>query len=323
MRTIVDSRQVLLRYGRRIVVGKILFTVLALAYASATATIAGQEVTVSYGGVVWSPDGRSLSFTEFRNTGARMTQAGLKMSVYTVRADGTGLKKVTGDDMNATSPVWAQDGTRLFFSAVPVGNGTTRDIFSVRTDGTEVTPLTHGPGGSSSPDASPDGTRVAFNCSPVQGKTQICVMRVDGSEMHALTRDAALAFLEPKWSPDGTRITYYVERGDQKDQVWTMDADGTNPILLTNNIGHNFFPSWSPDGRRVLFCSNRDGRQTLYTMSAADGLDVRPLGAIDSSYARYSPDGRKLALIAGRFPNTKVVVAEADGTHQIVILPRS
>jgi Tol biopolymer transport system component len=303
--------------------GRILLSVLALAGASATVTMVAQEVTVNYGGVVWSPDSRSLSFTEFRNTGARMTQAGLQMSVYTVRADGTGLKQLTGDGMNATSPVWAPDGTRLFFSAVPVGNVTTRDIFSVKTDGTDVTPLTHGPGGSSSPDTSPDGTRVVFNCAPVQGKAQICVMRVEGSDVHALTRDAALAFLEPKWSPDGTRIAYYVERGDQKDQIWTMDADGSKPILLTNNIGHNFFPSWSPDGRRLLFCSNRDGRQALYTMNAADGLDVRPLGDIDSPYARYSPDGRKLALIGGRFPNTKVVVADADGTHQIVIVPRS
>jgi len=46
--------------------------------------------------------------------------------------------------------------------------------------------LTNGPGSNERPSFSPDGKRIVF-CSTREGKSQIYVMRVDGSEVEPLT----------------------------------------------------------------------------------------------------------------------------------------
>jgi TolB protein len=284
-----------------------------------TASLAQEPVTVSYGDVAWSPDGTRLSFTEFRNTGQRMSLASLKIDIYVVKADGTDLKKITGADRNAAGPAWSKDGKRILFGASPVGSMDGREIFSVNADGTGLLQLTHS-GNNNSPSISPDGTRVVFNCGGGR-KPQICAMNADGTNVAPLTNDTTLGFFNPQWSPAGNTIAYYVEKGDQHDQIWTMNADGSGQKLLTNNVGHNYYPSWSPDGKLLIFTSNRDTATSLYVMNASDGSDLRRL-PINGSNARYSPDGTRLAAIVGGRTDSKIVVSDASGGNPVTIVPR-
>src|SRR2546423_6980359 len=62
----------------------------------------------------WSPDGSRIVF-ESRLDGER------KGDIYTVRADGTGLTRLTtsGDERN---PAWSPDGTRIAFTSSRDGN---------------------------------------------------------------------------------------------------------------------------------------------------------------------------------------------------------
>jgi Tol biopolymer transport system component len=39
--------------------------------------------------------------------------------VYVMRADGTGLKRITAPDGCAGSPKWSRDGRRVLFTQVP------------------------------------------------------------------------------------------------------------------------------------------------------------------------------------------------------------
>jgi Tol biopolymer transport system component len=298
--------------------------ILAGAVMYAGAGLSGQPaqepVTVSYADVAWSPDGAYLSFTQFTNTGVKMSPTSLKLDIYVVKPDGSGLTRVTTDEKNNVSASWAKDGSRLFFAASQAGNVNDRQIYSIKLDGSGMTALTHSNGSSASPDVSPDGKQLVYSCENAPRKPQICVMNIDGSRMHALTHDDTVGFHDPKWSPDGRSIAYFVEKGDQKDQVWTMSADGSGAKLLTADIGHNYFPTWLPDGRRLMFVSNRDGARALYTMNP-DGTDIRRL--LDrAASGRFSPDGRKLALIAGGRTDSRIVVANADGTNQVTILPK-
>jgi TolB protein len=58
----------------------------------------------------WSPDGRSIAFSG-DSDGDR--------DVYVIRADGTGLMKVTDNSVDDASPSWSPDGTRLVFGRTP------------------------------------------------------------------------------------------------------------------------------------------------------------------------------------------------------------
>ena len=265
--------------------------------------------SVSYQAVEWSPDGRSLSFTQMNITS--MSPMAMTADIYTVKADGTGLKRITGDEGDDFGAAWSRDGRKLFVG-VTFNGGKVGDIYTVGTDGTGMKRFTMDQPHAAAPSISPDGKHLLINSAAVERKPQIIVMKTDGTDIRPLTSDSSLAFYNPIWSPNGKRIVYYVERGDNKDQIWSMKSDGTDKKLLTNDIGHNFYPSWTPDGKRIVFTSNRDGKQMIYTMNA-DGTDVRSTG-IESFYARMSPDGKKFAYIAGRFPAMQLYIANVDGS---------
>lgn len=289
---------------------KIHFAILTLTFGFFSAFAQDEAVSKNYMGVAWSPDGKSLSFTilEMKTTPPRS----MKAAVYVMKADGSGMRKITGEGINAFGPAWSKDGARIFFGGV---NPETKEaqIYSVGADGNGLTQLTR-TGRNSSPVVSPDGKKIVFNSETVEHKPQIWVMNIDGSDAKALTNDTALAFYNPIWSPDGKRIVYYTEKGDNKDQIWTMNADGGDQKLLTGNIGHNFYPAWSADGKRIIFCSDRDGeKEVIYSMKT-DGSDVKRLLKTNSFYAKFSPDGKRIAFIAGKFPANNIFIAGADGS---------
>lgn len=75
-------------------------------------------------GLAWSPDGTRLAF-------AGTSEAG-HSAVYVVRADGTGLTELVGDDdVRYAWPTWSPDGSRIAFAA---GSR----VLTMRPDGTDV-----------------------------------------------------------------------------------------------------------------------------------------------------------------------------------------
>ena len=106
-----------------------------------------------------------------------------------------------------------------------------------------------------------------------------------------------------------------------------QNKDGSNQMLLTANIGHNIFPGWSPDSKRIIFSSSkRDATSTgsnvlgsfLYIMNA-DGSGLKKLGQINSFFARFSPDGKRIAYVSGDFPKSAIYIADADGSAAVQI----
>ena len=295
-------------------------TLVFLTIMISTCAIFAQEITsTSYFVVSWSPDSKYLTFTKMQMTRSATPDKSkppvVKADVYTMKADGTEVKKITGDEQNEFAPSWSKN--KLIYFGTTLQGSKEGEIFAVKPDRTGLTQITKNIGRSSNPDVSRDGKKIAFNVETVEHKPQIYTMNADGSNVKALTSDDTLAFYNPVWSPDGKKIVYYVEKGDQKDQIWTMNPDGTNQTLLTGNVAHNFYPSWSADGKRIIFCSNRDGEdQVIYSMNP-DGLDIKRLMKTNSPNARYSPDGKKIVFTAGKFPNVNIFVANADGTNEV------
>jgi TolB protein len=260
-----------------------------------------------YQDVSWSRDGRRIAFTAMRHAGGKEMRSG----IFVMRSDGTAAARVTDEATVAFYVSMSPDGRRVAY-AVNTGEKKS-DIFVAALDGSEPVGLTQG-GYNHTPAWSPDGRRVAFISDRDGGPPQIYVMNADGSKQTRLTKDDTRDY-NPAWSPDGKRITYYAERGDRKDQVWVMNADGTGAKLLTGGVGHNIFPAFSADGSRVLFTSKREGDEFFHIYSVkADGTDLRRLCEQEAFFARPSPDGKKIAFTAGRFPESAIYVMNADGT---------
>src|SRR5215213_9722805 len=252
--------------------------------------------------LAWSPDGKYLTFTGMRDINQQAMT--MKADIYTVRADGSDLKKITGDERNKFYSSWAKG--IIAFGAGAAGSRES-EIYTVNRDGSNLTQVTKNAGRNATPGLPADGKRIAFISNRDVEKVQVYTMNTDGSNVTRLTKDSTVAFYNPVFSPDGKRIVYYSEKGDKKDQIWLMNADGSNQTLLTNNIGHNIFPSFSPDGKLIIFSSsNREANSNgsyiegsfVYSMNA-DGSNLTKIGGgINSYFARFSPDGKKIGYIS-------------------------
>lgn len=117
------------------------------------------------------------------------------------------------------------------------------------------------------------------------------------------------------WSPDGRFVAYTtaVDGGSNVAQVWVMRLEDGHGFPVTEAIteaeargdAFNSSPSWSPDGRSLFFISNRGGGTDLWRRGiATDGTPTGPINrlttGVEMLFARFSPDGSRLAFSRGR-----------------------
>ena len=80
--------------------------------------------------------------------------------IYSIRPDGSDLKRLTFDPASDQTPAWSPDGRRLAFRSERSGGG---NLYVMDADGGSLRRLTMGPGDDSQSAWSPDGTRIAFS----------------------------------------------------------------------------------------------------------------------------------------------------------------
>jgi Tol biopolymer transport system component len=191
-------------------------------------------------GFAWSPDSKRLAFSAL---GAEST-----VFLYTVRVDGTDLRRVTHD---AVDPVWSPDGRRLAFRN-PVPPGTSEsDLGVVNVDGSQrrlFRPPDVYPWNWSRLAWSPDSSTIALAYQDPVNPAQLVLVRIrDGR------RRSIRAFGE--WSPDGRSI--FTSRFG----LWRIDLSSGRTMRLTRfGDSHDL----SSDGRELVFagegpCQRRPG----------------------------------------------------------------
>ena len=178
----------------------------------------------------FSPSGRRIAFS--LSTG---TDRG---GIYTIRTDGTHLRRVTRDGEDA-QPAWSPDGRLIAFRRVG-------DLYVVRPDGTHRHRLTRTQAFKADPAWSPDGTRLAYTRVPADGGYgDIWIMRRDGSRRHALTSTSVGDESAPSWSPGGAWIAYQRLTGDQVD-AYRMPVAGGKATILSGRLSMGAEPAWRP-----------------------------------------------------------------------------
>jgi TolB protein len=234
------------------------------------------------------------------------TWRNVKTTIYTMNADGTGLRKV----VSATLPAWpalSPNGRRI---AVQIGYAGARPIYLMRADGGARHLLVRTRGGlGERPAWSPDGTRVAYSgCDAREG---ICVVNADGTGQHSLTRRG----YSPAWSPDGTKIAYSgcAAAPPAPTGLCVINADGTGRHLLAPVGGA---PVWSPDGTTIAYL--RGFSDVRVYLMKADGSEQRRLPPhIDTKNQdcnlAWSPDGARIAFTPDLTPPGGIYLMNTSG----------
>ena len=216
--------------------------------------------------------------------------------IYAMRSDGSDPVRLTRNQSNDTSPVWAPDGRHVAFVSDRDGN---REVYVMNADGNEQLNLTAHPAEDWTPSWSPDGQRLAF-ASFRDGNWEICVMDGDGSNQQRLTQ-ADGADYGPSWSPDGEQIAFVSNR-DGNLEIYVMDADGSNQTRLTDHDATDHSPTWSPDGTQLLWESYREDNMEIYAANV-DGSGLCNLSKdayADDHGPTWSPWGRRIAFFSNR-----------------------
>jgi len=100
------------------------------------------------------------------------------------------------------------------------------------------------------------------------------------------------------YSPSGDKILFESNRNGNWD-IFVMDADGRNQKQLTTSVADDRRPDWHPSAKKILFESDREEKNQLYEFTMRNGQERKiELGKIEGEpiYARYSPDGKRLAF---------------------------
>lgn len=244
----------------------------------------------------WSPDGSLVAF--------RRCAPDLPCAIYTVHADGSGLRRLTPVCVpppvdvetvcaDESEVAFMPDGDHVVLTRAtglvrefPDGDG-----FIEHSD-IVVRPLSGGEdqvilrslpfaGDNVEMVASPDGSRIAFlrHNSPAAAHPDgqaIFVMGVDGRHVRRITPWAQRAGDHPDWSPDGRWILFRApDNGDFLDaQLYVVHPDGSGLRQVTHLSARTrlLSASFSPDGRRVVFSRDgRGGQPDIFTMRLSGG----------------------------------------------------
>ena len=313
----------------------------------------------------FSPDGTRILFSSSRDTavatssGASPGPTYLASELYVMRADGTGVRRLTRHESWDGAPAWAPDGQSVFFYSQRDGEPR---IYRTGVDDGAVAagddpdgvgtakPAGAGPETVSVPDEAalspalgPDG-RLAYTAQR-DGRWTLVSTRPDGSDPR-IESDAARDYWAPAFDPTSGRLLAHGPGPVADGSVFESDAPGEflvhpplpvdMPDRQVSLIGiRGYLPAVDPTSGEIatseafarLVASRPDGTGKRVIHDLAGGAD-RYRGPDSAWGPSWSKDGRWLAFIVGPpFASDAVDVdiwkVRGDGTGLVNLTPDS
>jgi WD40 repeat protein len=268
-----------------------------------------------------------LCIAPLRNALVYVALAEVSTQLYTIKADGTNVERLTHDSYPYSRPAVSPDGLEIAFIS-PRPDGGTAGLFIMRNDGGDARPvITSGP----PPDAvgwTPDGRLVIAQAPAASLWPDLCYVNRDGTGKSCVhPEDGRLFFGDFTLSPDGQRVIYV----EGPSEFVLMNADGTGIHTFTFPNGRNYGVAWSPDGQRIAFnrVEDRDGdgqfESEIYTMKI-DGTDAVRLtnGLVEQDPPHWSPDAQRIVYgsrAANGDSELRVVNADGGNDHKLTPTP--
>lgn len=244
--------------------------------------------------------------------------------VFTVRADGRRVRRLTHGRYRDLSPQWSPDGSRIAFIRDHLRGSGDDELWVMRPNGSDKRKV-HEARAIGSLEWSPDASRLVVGIWE-GGDRELYVVDVCDGGVTQLTHTPDEDEWSPSWSPDGELIAYAAERSWDDVNVYVIRPDGSGRTALTDD-GWSSAPEWSPDGRHIAFTSSRDDETMsdygplteVYVMDRNGDAETRVSNipaSWESSLSWIGDD--RLVWRAAYYDSrdTEIFVARIDGTGQ-------
>lgn len=276
----------------------------------------GKETTTTEGGLFAVRDGRLNQLTEDpTDTEPAFSPDGRAIAfvhggdIFSVRADGSGLRRLTGGPELDAAPTVSPNGRQVVFERRSAA-GAPADLYSVATLGGGTRALTDTPEDDHEASFSPDGRLIVFVRSVAEtgGGTadDLYSVRPSGVGAARLTRTARVDEFDPRYFAGG--IVYSRGEGGEGPSayadVYTMRRSGEKIRPLVAGVGSAYVEDISTNGRTVLF--RRD-----------QGLWVKPIGTGRARKLSQLPDGSETNAVFSSDGRKVAAFIEVDGREQL------
>ena len=245
----------------------------------------------------FSPDSRAIVFS----------RAG---DIFSVRADGSGLRRVTSGAEIDTAPSVAPNGRYVLFER-RANQGAPADLYTVSLNGGATKALTSSPDDDHEASFSGDGKLIVFvhSVSVTGGGTadDLYSVRPSGAGLRRLTKTGRIDEWDPRYFAGG--IVY--SRGQSGEDasafadIYTMQRDGRKAKALVAGAGSAYVEDVSPDGHLLIF--RRD-----------QGLWVKKIGRGAAGKLSQLPDGSRTSSVFSSDGERVAAFVEAEGRTQLM-----
>ena len=169
-----------------------------------------------------------------------------KAGLFVMHVDGSGLRQISFNDPDITSPGsadWSPDGKQIAFDQY-----SNSSIYLVNADGTGLKRI----GSGAMPTFSPDGKRLAFSGGGMS------VMNIDGTNIQVLSQDGWGA----QWSPNGKWLAYESRQRVANllsSNITLIDVETKQKRTILNGDQASRYSQifwnmeWSPDSSQICF----------------------------------------------------------------------
>ncbi len=149
--------------------------------------------------------------------------------IYTMKPDGSDVRRLTNNRAIDTSPAWSPDCSRIAFVSDRGGNP---QIYTMNADGSNVSRLTVVGNYNTNPVWSKKG-QIAFSARDELKGLDIFVINDDGSDLTRITQQQGKND-KPTWSPDGRYLAFSSTRdGGSRIYISTADGKSQNPATTS------------------------------------------------------------------------------------------
>ena len=290
----------------------------------------------------WSPDGKWIAFSSDRGAKLEFVPGRFEqlqsLGIYVVRADGTGLRRLTRNGGYAGNPTWSADGKKLlYYETDEIGAFLAQDA-QARGSRTEIVSMDVATGERTTFSASNEtklspqwlsGGRIAYILRSKDAEEGLKIANPDGRIETILKGTVRQAH----WSNDGKHLVY--ERLRPRLDTAAGRVEPYENLLPKASVDQKFTLVWgppmaslSPDGRSLVYHIT-EGVTRRIGMMNSDGGGVHTLfrrEGLDAMNPVWSPDGKWVAFGLGKyfrtpgFPASQIAVVRADGSDFKVVV---